>query len=84
MQKRTEALGRAAAMMDLAREETDNGAPAISAEAVVAGILAVLHSRLSAKQTGDFLRLLPELMYLSVLPYFGAEEATVEMRLSEI
>src|SRR4051794_35410490 len=42
--KRTEAMARAAVMVDLAREESDDGAPAISAEAVVAGVLAVLHS----------------------------------------
>jgi AcrR family transcriptional regulator len=84
VQTRTEALGRAATMMDLAREENDNGAPAISAEAVVAGILAVLHSRLAASETSRFASLLPELMYLSVLPYFGPDIAAMEMRLSEI
>jgi AcrR family transcriptional regulator len=78
--KRTEAMTRASTMMDLAREESDDSAPAISAEAVVAGILAVLHARLAAEQTGDYLRLLPELMYLAVLPYFGAEAASAEMR----
>lgn len=83
VQKRTEAMERASAAMDLAREESDSGAPAISAEAVAAGILAVLHSRLAANQTGGFTRLLPELMYLAVLPYFGADVASVEMRLSE-
>lgn len=83
VQKRTEAMERASVAMDLAREESDNGAPAISAEAVAAGILAVLHSRLAANQTGGFSRLLPELMYLAVLPYFGADVASVEMRLSE-
>jgi AcrR family transcriptional regulator len=82
VEKRTEAMGRAAAAMDLAREESDDGAPAISAEAVVAGILAVLHTRLAAEQTDGFLRLLPELMYLSVLPYFGADAASLEMRIS--
>jgi len=82
VQKRTEAMERAAVAMDLAREESDNGAPAISAEAVAAGILAVLHSRLAANQTSGFSRLLPELMYLAVLPYFGADVASVEMRLS--
>jgi hypothetical protein len=66
--------------MDLAREESDDGAPAISAEAVVAGILAVLHSRLAADQTSGYLRLLPELMYLAVLPYFGADAAAAAMR----
>jgi len=77
--KRTEAMGRAAAMVDRAREESDEGAPAISAEAVVAGILAVLHSRLAANQTGGYLRLLPELMYLAVLPFFGAAAAAAAM-----
>jgi len=78
--KRTEAMSRAAAMVDLAREESDGGAPAISAEAVVAGILAVLHARLAADQTSGYLRLLPELMYLAVLPFFGAAAATAAMQ----
>jgi AcrR family transcriptional regulator len=78
--KRTEAMERAAEMMDRAREESEGVAPAISAEAVVAGILAVLHTRLAARQTAGFARLLPELMYLAVLPYFGAEAAAAEMR----
>ncbi len=81
--KRTEAMRRAAAAVDLAREEGEDSAPAISAEAVVAGILAVLHSRLSAHQSGGFADLLPELMYLAVLPYFGAVAAAEEMRLSK-
>jgi AcrR family transcriptional regulator len=80
--KRTEAMTRAAAMVELAREESDDGAPAISAEAVVAGILAVLHSRLAAGQTSDYLHLLPEMMYLAVLPFFGSEAATTAMHSS--
>jgi AcrR family transcriptional regulator len=80
--KRTEAMARAALAMDLAREESDDEAPAISAEAVVAGILAVLHSRLADDQTGGYLRLLPELMYLAVLPYFGPDAASAAMRSS--
>lgn len=78
--KRTEAMERAAAMVDLAREESDGAAPEISAEAVVAGILAVLHPRLAADRKDDFGRLLPELMYLAVLPYFGPDAATSELR----
>lgn len=80
VEKRTAAMERAAAMMDGAREESEDEAPAISAEAVVAGILAVLHARLSARQEDGFHQLLPELMYLAVLPYFGAEAAAAEMR----
>lgn len=80
VQKRTEAMERAAAMMDRAREEGTGMAPEISAEAVVAGILAVLHTRLSTEQTINFMQLLPELMYLAVLPYFGPDVAAAEMR----
>ncbi|HEU4598178.1 MAG TPA: TetR family transcriptional regulator [Solirubrobacterales bacterium] len=80
VERRTEAMERAAAMIDLAREESDAAAPEISAAAVVAGILAVLHTRLAGQQADDFVRLLPELMYLGVLPYFGAEVAAAEMR----
>jgi len=78
--KRAEAMERAASLMDRAREESSETAPPISAEAIVAGILAVLHSRLSANQTGGYSELLPELMYLAVLPYFGADVAREEMQ----
>lgn len=80
VERRTLAMERAAEMMDGAREESEGVAPAISAEAVVAGILAVLHTRLAGRQTEGFADLLPELMYLAILPYFGAEEAAAEMR----
>jgi AcrR family transcriptional regulator len=79
VEKRTEAMVRAARLIDLAREEGGAAAPAISAEAVVAGILAVLHTRLTAEQESGFKLLLPELMYLAVLPYFGAEAAAAEL-----
>ena len=81
VEKRTEAMVRAAQLIDLARNEGDGDAPAISAEAVVAGILAVLHTRLASDREGGFELLLPELMYLAVLPYFGAEEASAELDL---
>lgn len=80
VEKRTEAMERASVMVDLAREESEDPAPAIAAEAIVAGILAVLHTRLAAQQTEGFTTLLPELMYLAVLPYFGPDVAAAEMR----
>jgi AcrR family transcriptional regulator len=79
VEKRTEAMVRAAKLIDRAREEGDDSAPAISAEAVVAGILAVLHTRLAGEHADSFELLLPELMYLAVLPYFGAEAAAAEL-----
>lgn len=84
VERRTEALEQAAVMMDRAREESDGGAPEISAEAVVAGILAVLHTRLSTEKPTDFARLLPELMYLAVLPFFGPDAAAAELQPEEL
>lgn len=84
VEKRTEAMVRAARLIDRAREEGDDTAPAISAEAVVAGILAVLHTRLAAENEDGFELLLPELMYLAVLPYFGAEVAAAELGLDAV
>lgn len=80
VEKRTEAMERAVTMIDLAREESDGLAPPISAEAIVAGILAVLHNRLGEGRETGFGGLLPGLMYLAVLPYFGADAAAAEMR----
>jgi len=81
VERRTAAMARAAKLVDLAREEGDGAAPAISAEAVVAGILAVLHTRLAGEHDDGFESLLPELMYLAVLPYFGVDAATAELDL---
>lgn len=81
VEKRTEAMVRAAELINLAREEGDGDAPAISAEAVVAGILSVLHTRLMGEQASDFEPLLPEMMYLAVLPFFGLDAAAEELGL---
>lgn len=84
VEKRTDAMLRAAQLIDRAREEGDDTAPAISAEAVVAGILAVLHTRLAGESEDGFELLLPELMYLAVLPYFGPEAAAAELGLDTV
>lgn len=84
VEKRTDAMVRAAQLIDLAREEGDATAPAISAEAVAAGILAVLHTRLAGEFEDGFEPLLPELMYLAVLPYFGADAAAGELGLDTV
>jgi AcrR family transcriptional regulator len=84
-----EALARRAAAMkvvtdfiDLARQEVKGPEtpPAIAPEGIVAGIHAVVHSRLSTGASEGFRQLLPEFMYFAVLPYFGAETASAEMQ----
>jgi AcrR family transcriptional regulator len=79
--KRTDVMGRVTAFVDLARAEAeDESPPAIAPEGIVAGIHAVVHSRLSTGGDEGFRQLLPEFMYFAVLPYFGAEVASAEMQ----
>ena len=79
--KRAETMKKTVDFIDLARLESEQGEapPKIAAEGVVAGIHAVIHSRLSTGATDGFRTLLPEFMYFAVLPYFGAEAASAEM-----
>jgi AcrR family transcriptional regulator len=79
-ERRAAAMRRAAAHVDRARlEEGALAAPPITSEAVAAGILGVLHSRLASRGAEGFRPLLPELMYVAVLPYFGPGAATAEL-----
>jgi AcrR family transcriptional regulator len=72
--------------------ETDNDAPALTAEGIVGGVLAVLHARLASTPPtatraphikdpeGDsLLRLVSPLMGMIVLPYLGAAVARKEI-----
>lgn len=79
--KRDAAVRRVGAYLDKARKggETEALAPAIASEAVAAGIHSVLHARLAARNDGGFKQLLPEFMYIAVLPYYGTEAASAEM-----
>lgn len=79
-ERRVTAMRRAAGFLDLARREDGAwAAPPVAGEAVAAGIHSVLHSRLAARD-GGFRVLLPELMYVAILPYFGPERAARELR----
>ena len=80
--RRAEALKRAADFIDLARLDAgeSESPPQIAPEGIVAGIHAIVHSRLSTGATEGFRTLLPEFMYFAVLPYFGADAAGAEMQ----
>lgn len=84
--RRAESMKRAAHFIDLARTEVGDGEspPPIAAEGIVAGIHAVIHSRLSSGAGDGFRELLPEFMYFAVLPYFGAAAADEEMRAARL
>lgn len=80
--KRDAAMWRAREVIERGRAEAAGTAdpPAIAAEAAASGIHAVIHSRLAAGGRNSFRELLPEFMYVLVLPYFGPEAAKEEMR----
>lgn len=80
--RRAEAMKKVADFIDLVRLETEGSEspPQIAPEGIVAGIHAIVHSRLSTGATDGFRALLPEFMYFAVLPYFGAETASAEMQ----
>jgi AcrR family transcriptional regulator len=80
--RRAKAMKRAAEFIDLARLESEESEspPQIAPEGIVAGIHAIVHSRLSTGATDGFRALLPEFMYFAVLPYFGADAASTEMQ----
>lgn len=80
--KRAKAMKEVTDFIDSARLEVEGSElpPAIAPEGVVAGIHAVVHSRLSTGASDGFRQLLPEFMYFAVLPYFGVEVASAEMR----
>jgi AcrR family transcriptional regulator len=80
--RRAEAMKKAADFIDLARLEADESEspPQIAPEGIVAGIHAIVHSRLSTGACDGFRDLLPEFMYFAVLPYFDADAASAEMQ----
>jgi len=82
--RRTAVMQRIVGFVDQAREEAgeSESPPAIAPEGIVAGIHAVVHSRLSTGAADGFRPLLPEFMYFAVLPYFGAEVASEQMALA--
>jgi AcrR family transcriptional regulator len=79
--KRDAAFRRAGTYLDRARLGGNGAgsAPTITPEAVAAGIHSVLHTRLASRRDGSYSRLLPQLMYIAVLPYYGPEAARAEL-----
>jgi DNA-binding MarR family transcriptional regulator len=76
---RREVLDRFAGILDDERAPARAYPPALTAEAVVNGVLGVLHRRLSEPQTGPLVDLAGPLMSFIVLPFLGARAARREL-----
>jgi AcrR family transcriptional regulator len=47
----------------------------LTAEGIVGGIVAIVHRRVHEENTEELLALLPDLLYLALMPYLGHERA---------
>ena len=73
-------LDRLAALLDEGGRRTGSEQPPrLAAEAVVGGVLSVIHTRLLKPETGPLSSLLAPLMSMIVLPYLGHEAASREL-----
>ena len=79
--RRREVLDVLAGVVDEGRGEgrAGSGPPALTAEGAVGGVLAVIHARLLACDSGLLIQLLPALMGMIVLPYLGAAASQREI-----
>jgi AcrR family transcriptional regulator/DNA-binding MarR family transcriptional regulator len=81
LERRAELLEEIAAVIDQGRDLTSTSSepPAMTAEGIVGGVFAVLHTRLLDDSDEPLTDLLAPLMSMIVLPYLGARAATREL-----
>ncbi len=81
VRRRAWVLAQVTAVIDEGRRETRAGAELspLTAEGVVGGVLAVLHSRLSSDGSGSLLELRSQLMGMIVLAYLGPAASRREL-----
>jgi len=80
LERRAELLDEVSAVIDRGRYLTGTREPpAVTAEGVVGGVFAVIHTRLLDDSGGPLTDLLAPLMSMIVLPYLGARAAAREL-----
>jgi AcrR family transcriptional regulator len=80
MQRRAEVLAELALVVDRARTvDASRQPPAMTAEGIVGGVLAVLHKRVREASDEPLASLLGPLMSMIVLPYLGPRAANREL-----
>jgi AcrR family transcriptional regulator len=78
--RRAEVLDRLAEILDEGRGASDCGyLPALTGQAILGGVLAVIHAHLSRAQRKPLTELLGPLMSTIVMPYLGAGTARSEL-----
>jgi len=77
--RRSEVLDRIAVVLDDGRAPARDYPPPLTAQAVVSGVLGVLHGRLVKPKPGPLVKLTPPLMSFIVLPFLGVRAARGEL-----
>jgi DNA-binding MarR family transcriptional regulator len=77
--RRAEVLDRLARLLDDERAPARGYPPPLTAQAVLSGVLGVLHGRLSKRDPGVLVELANPLMSFIVLPFLGAHAARREL-----
>jgi AcrR family transcriptional regulator len=82
LRRRDKAMEAFAALVDANARELVGPAPLapLTAETVVGGVYEALYSRISTGRTDELPELLPDLLYATLLPYFGKDEAAAARR----
>lgn len=76
---RNEAMRGFAEIYDAGREATDRDLPAFTGLGMVGGLSEILYREIVAGATAELPQLVPELMYMTVLPFLGPEAADREL-----
>lgn len=79
VQVRNEAMRGFAYIYDTGRLETDGDLPGFTGISMVGGLSEILYREIIAGATTELPQLVPELMYMSVLPFVGADAAAREL-----
>jgi AcrR family transcriptional regulator len=76
---RNEAMRGFSYVFDAGRLEADLDLPAFTGLSMVGGLSEILYREITAGAAAELPQLVPELMYMSVLPFLGADAAAREL-----
>jgi AcrR family transcriptional regulator len=79
VERRNEAMRGFAGIYDAGREATDRELPAFTGLGMMGGLSEILYREIVAGATAELPQLIPELMYMTVLPFLGPEAAEREL-----
>lgn len=80
VERRNEAMRGFTYIYDAGRAENDGDLPAFTGLSMVGGLSEILYREIVAGATAELPQLVPELMYMTVLPFMGAEVAGHELK----